>query len=1339
MAGATKSPGWVSGGWNTTYNAGGNGYDTGHSDAFAVRFSPSGAHLWSTYLGEAGQDVGRGIAEAPGGDVIVAGETESCGWVEGGGNLLHAGGSDGFLARFSPAGAHRWSTYLDGTAAYRLAVDGEGGIYILGHALPFRLAGGGWSAPDDFTGEEIVTRLSASGDTLWSSRLLTGTACDIAAGADGAVYLAGYTFAAGWLDGGWDDSYNGNGDGFVASVRHTDGTGDLRVAVEPPEASGTLWRIAGRNGWRSIGETASDLEAGEWSVEFRDMFGFAPPGRRSVTVPDGETAMLTAECVPVPVDIQWGTYLGGSSLHDQHGLVVDGAGNVYMTGIITSGWCGMAEGGWDVTANGGEDAYVVKLSPAGAHLWSTYLGGDTGDYGVDVAVDGAGNVYAMGFTESWNWVSGGWDTESSSRPAGYLAKLSPGGGHVWSTYLDGVGAVGISGVWNHTFVPCGIAADMGGNVYFAGGVWQVDWVNGGWDTTPNGNMDAVLVKFSPSGAHLWSTYLGGASLDWGGGVAAGADGFIYVAGYTKSEGWVSGGWNTLYSAPNGHGFLARFSPDGGHAWSTYLGGSVGGIVTGVCGDSSGNAFVTGITGSGEWVEGGGDTSFKGLWDGYAAKFSPEGQPEWSTLFGGEGVDEGVAVAADASGRVFAVGTTRSTGWVTGGWDADGLDGEDNTFVLQLSPSGVKDWASFLRGTATDVAASVEGAVLVAGVTDTPGWLYGGWEETLKDTACAYVARIVENPLPMPPANPGAVVGTDWITWTWEDTVSAETGFRVWSDPGVSEPETLRTTTAPDVFSWTQTGLSPNTVHTFQVAAVNASGDSVRTSPVTVWTLAGTPAAPALSRPMGTTLDLAVGAGDGNPVNTEYALRCVTTGEWVQADGSLGAAPVWQPAGNWGTVRVTGLAGLTEYSFDVTARNGAGVETAPGPSASATTLEATPPTGTVTINGGAAVTSSPLVTLSLTYADGAGSGVAEMRFSHDGLVWTDWEAAAATRAWTLTPGDAPKTVYVQYRDAAENVSVGPISDGILFDAENPSAVVALADPTPTQATALRYAVTFSEAVSPTFDASDVSLTGALSGTVAVTGTDPAYTVTVTLTGVTPDGLTGIQLGTNVQDVLGKPFAGAVSPDYDVVWWPGFASANPPVRGYVGDAGPVLDAALRPGGARTPSWQWYWDRGTDGLPDLGPAAAQWDLGLLSSMKTGEYWCLVSYGGLVFETDHAGLDVADRVTITQHPQDQEVSPGRSATFTTAATGGFPPLHYQWKHDGANASDSPDLPVFMLLNMSAEDAGEYTVEVSDSHADTAVSEPATLTLGPPLPVVGLAGLAALAAVLVLAGRRRK
>ena len=45
----------------------------------------------------------------------------------------------------------------------------------------------------------------------------------------------------------------------------------------------------------------------------------------------------------------------------------------------------------------------------------------------------------------------------------------------------------------------------------------------------------------------------------------------------------------------------------------------------------------------------------------------------------------------------------------------------------------------------------------------------------------------------------------------------------------------------------------------------------------------------------------------------------------------------------------------------------------------------------------------------------------------------------------------------------------------------------------------------------------------------------------------------------------------------------------------------------------------------------------------------------------------------------------------------------------------------------------------MSDSHADTAVSEPATLTLGPPLPVAGLAGLAALAGALALAGRQRK
>jgi hypothetical protein len=86
---------------------------------------------------------------------------------------------------------------------------------------------------------------------------------------------------------------------------------------------------------------------------------------------------------------------------------------------------------------------------------------------------------------------------------------------------------------------------------------------------------------------------------------------------------------------------------------------------------------------------------------------------------------------------------------------------------------------------------------------------------------------------------------------------------------------------------------------------------------------------------------------------------------------------------------------------------------------------TPPTGSLTINDGAASTYSPTVTLRITANDNL-SGVAEMRFSNDGRTWSDWEGFQSTRSWDLTRFGGSgsfglKTVYAQLRDRVGNVS------------------------------------------------------------------------------------------------------------------------------------------------------------------------------------------------------------------------------------------------------------------------------------------------------------------------------
>jgi FtsP/CotA-like multicopper oxidase with cupredoxin domain len=89
--------------------------------------------------------------------------------------------------------------------------------------------------------------------------------------------------------------------------------------------------------------------------------------------------------------------------------------------------------------------------------------------------------------------------------------------------------------------------------------------------------------------------------------------------------------------------------------------------------------------------------------------------------------------------------------------------------------------------------------------------------------------------------------------------------------------------------------------------------------------------------------------------------------------------------------------------------------------------------TININNAATATKSPDVTLTLNATDPA--GVATMQFSNDGVTYTPEEAYAATKAWTLTPGDGLKTVYVKFRDSAlpsPGILYAPVAANIMLD-------------------------------------------------------------------------------------------------------------------------------------------------------------------------------------------------------------------------------------------------------------------------------------------------------------------
>jgi len=182
---------------------------------------------------------------------------------------------------------------------------------------------------------------------------------------------------------------------------------------------------------------------------------------------------------------------------------VDGAGNAYVTGQTASDQTAGAfpvTGGPDLTFNGGTyDAFVAKVNAAGTALvYAGYIGGAGDDYGVGIAVDGAGNAYVTGLTSSDQTadafpVAGGPDLTfngGSTYGDAFVAKVNAvGDALVYAGYIGGAG----------DDYGRGIALDGTGNAYVTGYTDSIETtfpVTGGPDLTYNYNGDAFVAKVS---------------------------------------------------------------------------------------------------------------------------------------------------------------------------------------------------------------------------------------------------------------------------------------------------------------------------------------------------------------------------------------------------------------------------------------------------------------------------------------------------------------------------------------------------------------------------------------------------------------------------------------------------------------------------------------------------------------------------------------------------------------------------------------------------------------------------------------------------------------------------
>lgn len=383
--------------------------------------------------------------------------------------------------------------------------------------------------------------------------------------------------------------------------------------------------------------------------------------------------------------------------------------------------------------------------------WSTFLGATYSDDIRDVKIDPSGNICVAGIATSTDLP----DTAAFSTGPGVnydsnlgvwfedtiVAKLSPDGAQLlWLGYLGGAGATDDYVGWN------GLAADSAGNLYVSGYSTSPDFpvTAGAFQGNPGGDWDAFVTKIRFDGANiLWSSFLGGADVDWSVGIALDSQENVVLTGFTLSSDFptLSASDPTLGGARDA--FVTKFDAAGAVQWSTYLGGSGNADRSAaLVANAAGEIFVFGDTDSADLATAG-DTTLGGANDAFVTKLSANGVPAWTTLIGGSGLENDEVnpyspiafsrgdIVLDSAGHVLIGGETTSSDFpVTPGAFDVTLSGTADGYVAKLAGNDASLlWASYLGGSGGGqfqdrvwgIAVNPWDEVFLIGRTDSPSF------------------------------------------------------------------------------------------------------------------------------------------------------------------------------------------------------------------------------------------------------------------------------------------------------------------------------------------------------------------------------------------------------------------------------------------------------------------------------------------------------------------------------------------------------------------------------------------------------------------------------------------
>lgn len=453
-----------------------------------------------------------------------------------------------------------YATFLGGgdfDEATAIAVDSSGNAYVTGltRSPNFPATAGAYNTTHNAGDDVFVAKLSPSGTSLSYATYIGGAGTDLALGiaiSGGSAYITGQTDSSDFpTTAGAMDRQNNATDAFV-------------VKLSPAGDSLVYSTFLGGN-VPDIGYSIDvDPSGSAYVTGITGATDFpTTPGAMNTSFNGGLFDLFLVKVNPVGSALDFGTYFGGSqplgNIEIAFDLAVDGSGSAFVVGITNALDFPTTIGAFNQTLNGPTDAFVAKFQPDGSGLlFSTYLGGSSGEAARTVAIDTGGHAYVAGNTDSFDFpvTPGAFNTSYGGTTDAFAAKLTPAGDALaYATFLggpnedvangigiDAAGRATIGGYTNSTTFPTTPGAS---NTTFLGGVY-----------------DGYVARLDASGGRLvYGTFLGGARTDSPYALAIDSAGDAYVAGITNSTNFpvTAGAYNSTFSGGLFDAFVAKLS------------------------------------------------------------------------------------------------------------------------------------------------------------------------------------------------------------------------------------------------------------------------------------------------------------------------------------------------------------------------------------------------------------------------------------------------------------------------------------------------------------------------------------------------------------------------------------------------------------------------------------------------------------------------------------------------------------------------------------------------------------------------------------------------------------